>query len=123
MNISISVGAAQDTLNVLLEALTKVNLIKMRKKRLPPLYESGVVYRKEPPGSERWIPAPRVYRAGHGDCEDLAAWRAAELRLAGEKRALAIAVRTGPKMWHAVVWRANGVIEDPSRALGMKGDS
>lgn len=50
---------------------------------IPPLYLSGVRYREEPPGHEDWIDAPGVLQQGHADCEDLAAWRAAELRVAG----------------------------------------
>jgi hypothetical protein len=88
----------------------------------PPLYESGVGYVREPRGQERWLPPSEVLRRGQGDCEDLAAYRAAELVLTGEDElAQARVVRTGPRTWHAVVFRGDGSWEDPSAALGMVG--
>lgn len=121
MKIEFDVEASGFTLGALLEALTVINVGLLEKSSFPPLYQSGVRYRREPKGSERWKRITRTFRDGHGDCEDLAAWRAAELRQAGELGAVAIALRTGPKLWHAVVWRENGDVEDPSRKLGMKG--
>lgn len=85
----------------------------------PGLYESGVFYRPEK-ATEDWLTVPDVLERGHGDCEDLAAWRAAELRVSGEDpMARAVAYRSGPRLWHAVVERANGTVEDPSLVLGM----
>jgi hypothetical protein len=57
-------------------------------------------------------------RRGGGDCEDLATWRAAELRAVGEP-ARVIVYRSAPSVLHAVVRRGDGRIEDPSRRLGM----
>lgn len=88
--------------------------------RLPPLYESGVRYQREPAGSEMWDSAATVAARGYGDCEDLAAWRVAELRLAGEEGAEVAVVRTGPKTLHALVRRGDGSWEDPSAELGMR---
>jgi len=85
---------------------------------MPPLYESGVRYKRESIGSENWQTVRQLYRAGIGDCEDLAAARAAELRMEGIP-ARAIAIRTGPRKYHAVVRWPDGAIEDPSRLLGM----
>lgn len=86
-----------------------------------PLYESGVFYQQEPRGSERWLTPSQVVLRGAADCEDLAAWRAAELHVTGEDPgAAARAVRTGPRTWHAVVQRSDGTYEDPSAALGMR---
>lgn len=121
MRISIIVGADHGTLASLLEGLVRTNVWLMETNPLPPLYSSGVRYRREPRGSEEWTPAPRVFARRFGDCEDLAAWRAAELRRAGELDARAIPIRSGARIWHAVVEREDGTIEDPSRALGMKG--
>lgn len=92
--------------------------IKARK--LPPLYASGVRYRRESAGAERWQLPHQTLALGYGDCEDLAGWRAAELRALGERCTLVFR-KSGPRLWHAVVRRANGVIEDPSAALGMRG--
>jgi len=83
-----------------------------------PLYRAGVVYDRRD-ADERWqLPAETAAR-GRGDCEDLASWRVAELRRAGERDARVIVKRTSPTVLHAMVRRANGRIEDPSRRLGM----
>jgi hypothetical protein len=81
----------------------------------PALYDSGVVYRRER-GTERWQPATDLLRNMRGDCEDLAAYRAAELRMEGEPATVAI-IRTRRGSFHAVVRRGDGSIEDPSRIL------
>ena len=80
----------------------------------PPLYKSGLVYRPEEVGHEEWQNAVELLRSGEGDCEDLAAYRAAELRMQGEPATVAI-VRTRRGTYHAVVRRADGTTEDPSR--------
>jgi hypothetical protein len=85
---------------------------------LPPIYASGVRYMRADP-HERWQTPMETLRRGGGDCEDLAMWRAAELRVNGE-RARVVWRRTGPRVLHAVVQRGHGRIEDPSRRLGMR---
>lgn len=83
----------------------------------PPLYAAGVRYTRDDP-DERWqLPSETAARGG-GDCEDLASWRCAELRLGGESCRVVVR-RTGPTVLHAVVERGDGSIEDPSRRLGM----
>lgn len=99
-----------------LTGLTAMNLALMAGGGIPRLYRAGVVYRRERP--DRWATADIVMARGFGDCEDLAAWRAAELRMAGEN-AIADVRQVAPRKWHAVVVRADGTIEDPSRKLGM----
>jgi hypothetical protein len=100
-----------------LEGLTRVNETLYREKRLPSIYAGGVRYEIEK--SEEWRNAEEVLADGWGDCEDLAAARAGELRAGGEQGASVVVKRTGPKMTHALVRRANGAIEDPSKRLGM----
>lgn len=74
-------------------------------------------YTREDP-AERWqLPSETAARGG-GDCEDLASWRCAELRLRGESCRVVVK-RTGPRVLHALVERGDGSIEDPSRRLGM----
>jgi hypothetical protein len=110
------------TFAALLEGFVRLNQWMLtHHSQVPPLYQAGVRYQRED-GTEIWKPAPRVFSDRFGDCEDLAAWRAAELRLAGEMdaRAIAIRLRSGSRVWHAVVQRASGDIEDPSVILGMK---
>lgn len=85
----------------------------------PSLYTSGVRYQREN-GTERWLVPSQTLAAGRGDCEDLASWRAAELRVSGEDpNARARVIRSGPRTWHAIVERGDGRLEDPSRELGM----
>lgn len=81
------------------------------------LYACGVVYDARDPG-ERWQLPSETRARGRGDCEDLASYRAAELRLGGESCRVVVR-RTGPRVLHAVVERADGRIEDPSKRLGM----
>jgi hypothetical protein len=85
---------------------------------LPPLYESGVRYSRADP-HERWQLPSETFARGRGDCEDLASWRAAELRARGEPATVGVR-RTGPRVLHAIVVRGDGSIEDPSRRLGMR---
>ena len=118
MKIGFNIPATKASLSAALEGLTAVNYLLLRNGKTPPLYRAGVRYKREQPGKEQWQTAREVYRAGFGDCEDLAAWRAAELRLKGEA-ARAVVVRVGPRQFHAIVKRANGQYEDPSRKLGM----
>ena len=78
----------------------------------------NVRYRLEPPGEEDWKLPQNVVRDGWGDCEDLAGWRAAGLRLSGDDpEAKAVVVRTGENKLHAVVRRSSGDIDDPSLEL------
>jgi hypothetical protein len=83
------------------------------------LYSSGVVYRREPLGREIWQSAWQTLMRGHGDCEDLVAWRVAELWVAGETGAMPKCYAPRPGLIHCVVRRASGKIEDPSKKLGM----
>lgn len=108
----------------------------------PKLYDSGVIYVPEarrieavptsegwPTGSkcvveygENWLTIPAILKVKKGDCEDLAAWRSAELRMAGIKATPFIKIRklaNGSWRAHAVVKWPCGKIEDPSAKLGM----
>jgi hypothetical protein len=56
----------------------------------------------------------------------VACWRVAELRERGEKARVAFTWRTGKKpdgvtfkLFHVIVRRGDGKLEDPSRKLGM----
>lgn len=99
----------------------------------PDLYSAGVIYKpesqkKDAKGNiteygETWQTIPWVLYRGYGDCEDLGAWRAAELRQKYGIRALPyIKVKQMPGgFWraHVVVQWPGGKIEDPSAKLGM----
>jgi len=104
-----------------LDALVMVNLVFLRTHTVPPLYRSGVIYRPEPPGQEEFASIPAVLARGWGDCDDIGPWRVAELRLHGEPAKIRIQWKKLPngKLFHVLVRRANGDLEDPCIKLGM----
>lgn len=96
----------------------------------PYLYQSGVRYQREDRceearegescSEERFVTIPELYRLGVGDCDDLAAARAAELRVLEKDRgARVLVLEIRPGHYHVVVRRGDGTIEDPSARLGM----
>lgn len=92
--------------------------------RTPLLFTSGVRYEQEPPGLEDWQDIPTCLKMGACDCEDLAAWRVAELRV---RFGIPARPRIIPQWlpaeerydYHIDVWTPAGY-EDPSARLGMK---
>lgn len=114
--------ASERILLILLDALVKINLVFLKlHPDTPKLYNSGVFYQRED-GTEDWLDVGEVLREGHGDCEDLACYRVAELIISG------IAARPELKwknkgdifLYHILVRYPNGELEDPSRKLGMR---
>lgn len=134
-----------------LEAVIAVNLwhIKRSLKRaekgegypIAPMYMTGVRYKEDPAGREDWRDLFSVMKRGYGDCDNLVAWRCAELRAAGVAaepvikwqhlpRELALKLGFPPRivpsgglsMVHCLVRFPNGHIEDPSKLLGMGGE-
>lgn len=108
----------------LLRALFVIDLDWLvRHPQTPRLYASGVRYEREP--FERWRSVPVCLEELAGDCEDLSCWRAAELVLHDGDRDARPAWtkkwshRRGGWLFHIVVRRGDGSIEDPSKALGM----
>jgi hypothetical protein len=90
----------------------------------PLLYKSGVRYKREARGQEVWQDIPNLLRSGYGDCEDLACWRVAELRVRRRVRAMPNLTfrKIGPLFrYHVTVRYPNGQVEDPSLKLGMRG--
>ena len=100
----------------------------------PDLYQAGVSYKPErrrinkatgvpSEYGEEWQTIPWVIYRGYGDCEDLGAWRSAELRAKYHIKATPfIKMRRMPDgFWraHVVVRWPDGQIEDPSAKLGM----
>lgn len=111
-------------LAIMLAALVDMNVLFLKERpSTPSLYQSGVRYKREPKTLDHWISIPFVLRRRFGDCEDLASWRAAELRVHGEDAsAIPKHVKTWPdgsKLFHILVKRGNGRLEDPSKRLGM----
>lgn len=104
---------------------------------LPGIYDSGVRWRREPWAGkfEEFADCATVLERGWGDCDDLAAWRVAELQEAGVPADFKIKWRIDPKtgrvkLFHALVRvrpvldpktrTVTGPTEDPSRKLGMR---
>lgn len=113
-------------IDLALACTVALNLYQMQRRRLPPLYQSGVRYRREtclvpgrPETCERFLTYEQLLRERFGDCDDLSAARCAELICTGEDpRARARVYRSGFG-YHAIVVRGDGRVEDPSAALGM----
>lgn len=124
MIVEIQVPASSAVgLKAALAALCTLNVLYLRSHpNAPGLYQSGVRYRRERQGREKWQTIPILYHVGFGDCEDLTAARVAELIVRHGERAQPEVRRIGPRLWHVLVLRASGLTEDPSARLGMRGD-
>jgi hypothetical protein len=114
---------SDDVLRGALTGLALSSLAQMRDPELaraiPSLYGGTIRYRAEERGHEDWQTALETARRGLGDCEDLAAYRLAELWRDGEKHARIRVIAVNPHLRHIVVQRADGSLEDPSKKLGM----
>lgn len=125
MRVNVAIPEAHVSAPVLdsaLEATTKLNESLIRSGELAPfdMRSPGVRWRPEPPGDEHFDHGLIVQGRGHGDCDDLAPWHAASLRVTGRDPGARAFVRpSGPQRWHALVRRSNGSVEDPSLAAGM----
>jgi hypothetical protein len=126
MRINVAVPEAHvdaPVLDAALEATTRLNESMLKRDEVPTFergLKSGIKWRPEPPGAEHFDHARTVVERKWGDCDDLAPWQAASLRHTGEDPgAKAIAHRSGPNRWHAVVRRSDGSIDDPSKRAGM----
>lgn len=116
----------REELQLGLDCTTAWNVETMLAKPIPPLYETGVVYKREPMCRtngvehvcEEWLTAHEVVARGWGDCDDLGPFLAAQLRIRGDNRAQAFPKRSAAG-WHILVRRGDGTIEDPSAILGM----
>jgi len=134
LNISLEVDLEPDepyrnrALQILLWTLIDLNVLYLTyHPDTPRLYEAGVRYMREPYRYEQWIPIPGVLKQRGADCEDLAAWRVAELRVRGfnARPSWSHHQRKGPDghpftMYHIRVWIPGFGFEDPSRVLGMR---
>lgn len=108
-----------------IEAVVMANRLYLRTHTVPSIYESGIRYEEEPAGQpyEDFAAIPVVLARGWGDCDDLVSWRISELRNAGENAKVRLKWEYDPvrgaRMYHVLVRRANGQVEDPSKRLGM----
>lgn len=107
-------------LNALVRTLCALDVLYLQQHpETPLLKESGVVYKTQPAGCERFLTVPAVLAAGSGDCDQLAPWRAAELRVRQGIKALPEVRRMSDRLWHVYVRMPNGSVEDISAHLGM----
>jgi hypothetical protein len=75
-------------------------------------------------GGEHFREIPRIIENNGGDCDNLAAWRAAELCELGFDAAPCIVWRRRPDggmTYHVIVMHEDGSSEDPSLLMGMGG--
>lgn len=107
-----------------LNALVAANIAWMAAHAVPPLYEAGLRYMRECCG-ETWRHAVAVLARQGGDCEDLAAYRVAQLRRAGVPARIVLREvgRMGPDIAFHVLVGIDNAIEDPSEILGATTDS
>ena len=123
-------AASEVVLGSLLEALTQANCVYLSANPgTPGIYESGVVYGRErakikgAPIPEIWKSVPYCIKDRVADCEDLAAWLAAQYRV--RFKIHAVCTFTYRKIgrlsvYHIQVTLPDGRIEDPSVRLGMR---
>lgn len=121
---------SQQCLMWILECVVNCNRAYLRlHPETPPLYKAGVRYTHED-DTEDWEGIPSIIKHRGGDCEDLGAWRVAELREHGEPAKPYLKFKEVEGFWHYHIqvqrmakdangnWRP-GKIEDPSAILGM----
>jgi hypothetical protein len=90
---------------------------------IAPLYSGRIRYKREPLRRENWQSAVETTELGYGDCEDLAAYRVAELRSRGIL-AFPVVKQINPTLRHVILRYLDPVtkqwvFEDPSAKLGM----
>lgn len=111
----------------LLNALIEINLDYLRENpAAPKLYESGIYYRRvieDHNGDDDWADIPSCFTNGYGDCEDLVAWRVAELRMQGIHAVpgVRLAKNDDARLYHVFVLLPDGSVEDPSAYVDLFG--
>lgn len=125
----IAIPSNKADLDGALEGLVRLNIALMRQaadagRPVPLLFKSGVHWqpdRERGKPTETWDSCDVCIARGYGDCEDLASWRAAELRYRANVAARAVVrpSRSPGVAWHCIVELPNGKFEDPSVKCGM----
>lgn len=114
-------SGAEELLEVL-GALVRIDERQLRRDpRIPDIYKSGVRYQREEREKNEWLTVLGALKRGVADCEDLAAWLCAQRRVQGDRNAKVVLKHVRRGLWHVLVQRGNGAIEDPSAMLGMRG--
>ncbi len=125
MRVQVAVPEARVSpriLNAMLEGTTRVNEALLEHGDVPTFDQARdhIRWKPEPPGQEHFDHAALVIGRGWGDCDDMAPYKAATLRVTGvDPGARAVVKKSGPKRWHAIVQRSDGSFDDPSRETGM----
>ncbi len=126
LHVRVNVPPVPEAIEAMAEGLVRLNVWYIETAlangiELPALYDSGIRYQREPRGEEWWESAADVRSLASsrsGDCEDLAAYRAAELRVFDDDEgAYLMVIRNRRGNFHAIVCHGDGTLEDPSRIL------
>lgn len=125
LHVRIECPPIPGAIEALAEGLVRLNVALMEHAldngiEMPYLYDTDITYRREKRGQEWWETADDivgVVNKRSGDCEDLAAYHAAWLRVFEGEIARVAIKRTARGTFHAVVEREDGTIDDPSRVL------
>lgn len=146
-----SLAIAAEQMQAVVDCLTICNRAILRRYRMPDILTAGIRYTDDRPpkgsvcGDDDWADISIVLRRKAGDCDDLAAARAAQLQQQGiNARAIPLLRRKqgafgnpGKHDYHIVVMWPKGLksyprtvyqdpsgsgllLEDPSRILGMR---
>ena len=120
--------ASEKVLDMILELLVQIDILYLRlNPKTPKMYESGVRYHHDSIKDE-WFSTCEALHERLADCKGLSAWLVAEYRVSGidpgAKCCKKFAVIDDPTigklvLYHVMVQRSDGTIEDPSRKLGM----
>lgn len=120
--------ASERVLDIMLEALVQIDKVWLQlNPRTPDLYASGVRYYHEGIVDE-WLSIEECLHEGVADCKSLSPWLVAQLHVSGVDRGAKVvkkfATITDPTvgdmlLYHVLVQRGDGTIEDPSQRLGM----
>ena len=117
-------GLRVSVLETFFEAQVRVNsAYLLASPDVPNLYDARVRYQREGL-PEQWKDIPTILRDGYDDCEGLACWLAAELRVRGGVDTAMVHLTRGrrnPNLLHAIVIDGENRRRrwDPSRVLGM----
>lgn len=116
---------SHDTLRVLLETLTRIDMLYLAKHpQTPDIMDAGILYMEEPPGQEDWQDVATSIAMGLADCEDLSAWLSALLRLQGQSKAFSDfshhVMPNGAYLYHIFTRDQLGRVLDPSKWTGMR---
>ncbi len=110
-----------ESAQIIADCLFRLAVLSLQRRRQLPMRGLRLAYRADASGVERQWWAPRwVLANGGADCKALAAFRAAELYVAGDVGAHVVVVGVGAD-FHVLVEHGDGRREDVARVLGMRG--